>query len=169
MAEKDLNKSLPKVLQSTEAVYDAEDDGGADAQEPVIDQTHFTEDVVIEDVRVAQPTDETVKSTQPWWKTRTGLIALAIGLLVVMMVTLPLFMSLNGQIDTPIDSVSESETELEEQVSELQRQLLLLEQDIESADPLESELAFPPVDYTLTLEDALTVERLQELQQSRQR
>jgi hypothetical protein len=42
----------------------------------------------------------------------------------------------------------------------LQRELVLLEKDVEAADPLQAKLAFPPVNFELILEDA-TVLQLQ--------
>lgn len=156
-------KPVPKVLQVSQ------EDTQGDEFEPITDQTHFAEDVVIEDVHATIASEKSEKPTQPWWKSRNGVIGIAIGVLSVLMIFSVLLMSLHSQIDSPIDMIPESERKSQEQVGELQRQLLLLEQDIEAADPLESELAFPPVDYSIGLEDALTVERLQELQQNRQR
>jgi len=39
----------------------------------------------------------------------------------------------------------------------LERQLSLLQNDIETADPLESPLAFPPLDFRLNLQDATSI------------
>lgn len=155
--------------QPASTVTPSEEVSEGDAIEPVIDQTHFAEDVVIEDIQATSSAAETegAKAPAPWWKTSKGIAGIVIGLLLVMIISLTLVMNLNGQMTPAPDITSESEQGSDAQVSELQRQLLLLEQDIEAADPLESELAFPPVDYSLTLEDALTAERLQELQQNR--
>ncbi|MCD8484217.1 hypothetical protein LRY65_05405 [Candidatus Woesebacteria bacterium] len=141
----------------------------ADELEPIVGQTHFAEDVVIEDIRAAGPTHETESSQNtPWWKQKRIILLGAVILVGCIMMVIALSLQ-QSMTDLPTQQPSQQETtgNSEEEISELRRQLLLLEQDIEAADPLEAELAFPPVTFDKVLEDALSAERLQDLQEAR--
>lgn len=49
----------------------------------------------------------------------------------------------------------------EANLSPVERQLILLEQEIAEADPLQSTLAFPPVNFELELQDATLLDQQQ--------
>ncbi len=140
-----------------------------DELEPIMHQTHFAEDVVIEDVQNELPDEATSgkQEKKSWWKNPKIILLIAVAVVAGILMILTVLLQQNMD-NVPVFEPEETQNqEQQEQVDELKRQLLLLEKDIESADPLQAELAFPPITFDQVLEDALSTERLQDLQQER--
>jgi len=164
-----MEKKVPPSHSLDDTAQNEADFSASEELQSLADQTFFAEDVVIEDVHALDATGQPDGVSPPWWRSRKGLFAIAGGAMFVLAIMVALLLSLNQQIQVVPEEKTPQQSASEEAVSELQKQLLLLSEDIAAADPLQTELAFPPVDFSLELEDALSAERLQELQQNRQR
>lgn len=125
-------------------------------------QTQFAEDLSIEGYTsqgpVLAPTE--TEEVVPFWK-KHKLLLLASGLALMVIFTLAMMMPRSNEMDPNIVVTPTPTTEAQQALSVLQRELILLEKDIEQADPLQAKLAFPPVNFTLELDDATTLEQNQ--------
>ncbi len=116
-------------------------------------QTQFSEDVII-----SQPDKPILPGTEPVAETGFSqkkyltLAGLVTGILVVLTLGI-LFRRPGGNQQNPI-ILPGAQTASSPELSALQRELVLLEKDVEAADPLQAKLAFPPVNFELQLEDA---------------
>lgn len=133
-----------------------------DSADVASQQTHFAEDLSIEGYNdrgpVLAPTESDVAVS--FWK-KHQLPLLASGLALMVIFTIALFLPRSSEIDQDIVIAPTPTTEAQRELSVLQRELILLEKDIEQADPLQAKLAFPPVNFTLKLDDATTLEQNQ--------
>ncbi len=120
-----------------------------------LDQTFFGEEsVVLPSTSVSAEATTAVKPAPPRWiKVLSGLIALLLILAVVGLMLINRSTDKQAQVlATPTPSPSPLV------VSELERRFALLQADIELADPGQTELSFPPVDFTLDLQDATVLQ-----------
>lgn len=156
-ASKTEQKSEPKTVaaaeQSSASVSEPMEE--PDSKEPTADvqQTYFSEDLVLSGTpRVSAAADDGAAPVTGWRKYGPLGAALSVALVIVLALGLMLQpqsgpMNNSGGVPTP---PPRQETEL----SALQRELILLEKDVEAADPLQAKLAFPPIDFELVLNDA---------------
>lgn len=117
------------------------------------DQTLFAEDVLFTDLE-SRTSDEPV---QP--QSRKKLILLVVlGFFACAIFAGSLYLQMRRNQVTPGFVIEETGGPQQAQgIPALERQLSLLRNDIETADPLESPLAFPPLDFRLNLQDATTI------------
>lgn len=84
------------------------------------------------------------------------LILLILVPIVVLALVVVLLMSRNGA-KTPVQFAGPGEASASAKIRpDLERRLHLVETDVENADPIEPQLAFPPISFELNLEDATT-------------
>jgi hypothetical protein len=153
-------KDMPAVTPEQE-LEDADESASDKSEKPAeVQQTFFAEDVIIDQPkmpRLSGSSDEIPQ--QPKWKRYTPLGAvLTLALLSVLTAGI-LLRQKNGTLNNP-GAVPTPAPQATTELSVLQRELVLLEKDVEAADPLQAKLAFPPVNFELILEDA-TVLQLQ--------
>lgn len=66
----------------------------------------------------------------------------------------------NGGVRTPVQFAGPQEASVSAKIRpEIERRLRLVEVDVENADPIEPQLAFPPISFELDLEDASVRQR----------
>ena len=126
------------------------------SNEQQFDQTWFAEESVFVD---KQDPGAEVPFSQP---NRSKLLLLAGGGILAALVLGGLLLALIWRPDStpplvPPATVNEDPVA----IGPLERQLLILQKDIEMADPLTSALAFPPVNFSLALEDATVLQQQQ--------
>lgn len=124
------------------------------------DQTKFAEDLVIWDEPYQEPSNEPVVTTNAPKKSKLlPILGLIVGVLFLVTGFSLMQTRQNNQqqvVETPAPQ------NVVNNQSELDKQLQQLEQDIDAADPIQAELAFPPVDFKLELQDGTLVkQRLQ--------
>lgn len=114
------------------------------------EQTHFAEELPI--LVEGDYSDPTV--VQPVKKPNRLALVGAIGIPIVLLVLISmLFLSRGGSRKvepTPTPQASGAAVEK----GEIERRLDLVNQDVQKADPFQPELAFPPLNFDLNLEDA---------------
>lgn len=118
-----------------------------------LDQTWFVEESsLIDKQEMSTEVPENTSKKKLYLLAGLGLLAaFAIALMVVVM----LLRSSNS--DSPeiiLEQTNETST-----IGALERQLLILKNDIDTADPLDSVLAFPPVNFKLGLDDATMLQQ----------
>lgn len=124
-------------------------------------QTQFTEDLMIEGMSGRKPVVEpVVLSSMPFWK-RHKLPLLGLGLALVTVMTIGIMLPRASQNNEDVLPSPTPSTAAALELSALQREVILLEKDIEQADPLQAKLAFPPVSFTLELQDATALKQNQ--------
>lgn len=115
-----------------------------------MNQTQF-----IEDSAFIEKTDPNVEVTPQ--KSKKWYVLIGLGVVVFLMIVSSLLMTfLKPKTVNPEDLTVQVTTEPKE-IGPLERQLMILERDIGNADPLESALSFPPVNFELSLKDATTL------------
>lgn len=120
-----------------------------------LDQTLFAEEAVTVDR--FDPEEPTV---MPEKNNKARLYLLALVGLLAAFVFGGIFLVMLFRRPTALTSQTEESTpETTTQVDPLERQLLILKNDIEQADPLSSALAFPPVNFKLDLQDATVLQQ----------
>lgn len=175
----DKNSSVSDQLQGKSASLDSESDmpiqpepdEANSPEEKVVDntdlQTQFSEDIVID-----PPAKKLVKKSLPQEPAsapsplkRFAPVLVGLGIAAVAVVAMAVLVQ-DGPVsqDNPIITIPTTQQQTE--LNQLQRELTVLEKDVEEADPLQAKLAFPPVSFDLELEDATV---LQQAQQARQR
>lgn len=134
-----------------------------------LQQTRFAEDIVLNALTTKpHPTESTdpthprqaVAPVSPKRKFLPVMIGLVIALFFITAVSI--FMPRNDMGSVLPTPTPAAQAEQATQLSALERELLLLEKDIEAADPLQAKLAFPPVDFTFVLEDATVLQAEQQ-------
>lgn len=117
----------------------------------LFDQTRFAEESVVFGAKQAEPPD--IKAEK---KTRSKLtLTLMIVFPVVMLLFVAtLLLSSGGQNGMGLVSESPTPTPSPTVETELQRRFSILAREISLADPSSAQVAFPPIDFTLILEDA---------------
>lgn len=135
-----------------------------DVQETVpesgYDQTLFAEDVLFTDVDASA---DTVVSTSPQPR-RKLILLIVLGLFAGGIFLGSLYLQVRRQSGEQTIVIQEIDNEATPQgIPGLERQLSLLSNDIATADPLESPLAFPPVDFRLSLQDATAIQIQQQV------
>jgi len=117
------------------------------------DQTLFAEDVLFTDLDSRQ-SEELVEP-----QSRKKLMLLVgLGFFAFAIFAGSMYLQMRRNQITPGLIIEEVDLQQQSQgIPALERQLSLLRNDIETADPLESPLAFPPLDFRLNLQDATTI------------
>lgn len=140
-----------------------ETDSEPDTKETAVDiqQTQFAEDVVMTQPLhpvVTPGAGEVPLPVRSPLKSKGALIAVlgvtAFGVMVVGMMLRP---TQPGNVD--IGVIPQSQIQGTSEPSVLERELILLEKDIEAADPLQAKLAFPPINFELSLEEATLLQQ----------
>ena len=117
--------------------------------QPDLDQTQFIEDSVFIDRQL--PGDIPVTAS----KNNNKLFILGgLSVMAFLLISSLLLMMLFKPKDIAPEDISVEVASETQPVGPIERQLMILERDIENADPLESALSFPPVDFELSLQDA---------------
>lgn len=120
--------------------------------EPMAHQTRFAEDVVIADYGAKEEDPQVAKRKKLLFFGGT-MVVVVLGVLTVIAQRMP------DAVPMRIDATPQPSPEAQEVVSPLRRVMQVLEQDIERADPVDAEVGFPPVDFTLRLEDATLIQQ----------
>jgi hypothetical protein len=118
-----------------------------------LDQTWFMEESSFIDKQEPQIL-EPAKTSKKKLYLLAGLglaAAFVIGLLIIVLILR------SSNTNTP--QIILEETQETTPLGALERQLLILKNDIDTADPLDSVLAFPPVNFKLGLEDATLLQQ----------
>ena len=144
-----------KPLEQPE--FNTEQDG---PETPPTQQTRFAEDIsIINAPQVTFPgvaSDAAIAPARPRWQKPAlfggGIFAL---LMIILVIARPRG---TGVIEatptpTPVGNGSAMET-----LNEIERRFVLLDKDMEVAEPFGQELSFPPISFALTLEDATAVQ-----------
>lgn len=137
------------------------------------DQTRFTEESVMDGgSRSSRPVEAASRVAEVPKKKRDPRIILMAVLGVLALVVLPLMSIFTRQVVQTRNGATASPTpnvEATGNQSELEKRLILLEQDVATADPIQLDLAYPPVNFELDLLDATSKERLEQERSTRQR
>lgn len=117
-------------------------------------QTHFAEDVVLRgDTDLAPPG---TLAPPPQKKTRIIVLAAVGAVLLILLLSLLAALALRPrrvQAPRPTPSLSPQQ---QSELTQWQRRFQALDKQITTADPSDSKIAFPPIDFKLNLEDATT-------------
>lgn len=120
----------------------------------VYNQTLFAEDVLFTDME--SRVNESIPQQSQSRKKLVLLIVLGFFACAIFAGSLYLQLRRN-QVQEQLFEQESMQTQQTQGVPALERQLSLLRNDIETADPLESPLAFPPLDFRLNLQDATAI------------
>jgi hypothetical protein len=120
----------------------------------VYDQTLFAEDVLFTDMDSRSEEPIVVQSSSR--KKMFLLVLLGFFAFAIFAGSLYLQMRRNQAQELLIEQETR-QVQQAQGIPALERQLSLLRNDIETADPLESPLAFPPLDFRLNLQDATAI------------
>lgn len=132
---------------STEAYEDSSPESST------YDQTLFAEDVLFTDLHARAEDPVT-----PTGSKRKVVLLIALGFFASAIFAGSIYLQLRREQAENRLLVEESAAQQQPQgIPALERQLSLLRNDIETADPLESPLAFPPLDFRLNLQDATSL------------
>lgn len=120
-------------------------------QDNFFDQTKFAEEAVVEKQPLPEPTAEFT----PTKKKYLALIVLTF-LMAFLVVVSVLIVWLSGKSEPiiPVDDLSTESSSTSMSPIQIQRQLYVLQKDIEKSDPFDASISFPPVDFGIDLEDA---------------
>jgi hypothetical protein len=118
-------------------------------QDNFFDQTKFAEEAVVEKQPLPEPTAEST----PTKKKYLALIVLTF-LMAFLVVVSVLIVWLSGKSEPIIPTDDLSTESSSTSMSPIQRQLYVLQKDIEKSDPFDASISFPPVDFGIDLEDA---------------
>lgn len=120
------------------------------------DQTAFAAAAALEEKQDYAEEDDSLSPPQDrrWW-----IVVLAMLIIVVSSAVIWLLFN-SRSADSHLDEVVRQDN-FETELSPIERELLLLERDIARADPLQSSLSFPPVNFDLNLEDATLLQQNQ--------
>lgn len=161
--ESKVTPEVPVTPNVPEPEISPETDPEPDTKEALMDlqQTQFAEDVVMTQPLhpvVHSEAGETVLPVRSPLKSKGALIALlsvaALGVMGVGLMLRP-----NQPQNADIGVIPQSQIQGTSEPSVLQRELILLEKDIEAADPLQAKLAFPPINFELSLEEATLLQQ----------
>lgn len=127
-------------------------------------QTQFAEESAINDPGLAGPHSASVRTQ------RLFMIGAAVVVGLMLIVTL-VVLQMREENKTATVTPTPTPVLLDDSPkTELEKRLYFLQQDVAQADPIQSELAFPPVSFKLELEDASVIQqRAEELRRQRQR
>ncbi len=120
--------------------------------EPELNQTQFVEESIFIEKQEASELPEPVNKNKLYVLGALGILA------ALMILSLGLMILLRPKKIAPEDITVQIDSEARE-IGPLERQLMILERDIENADPLESALSFPPVNFELKLQDATQLQQ----------
>lgn len=116
------------------------------------DQTAFSQAVAMEH---RQPVEEVENENNLEAPHQRKWLVLASVVVVLIISVLGLGLVLSLSRNQKVSEVTpQQQVETEEEITPIDRELLLFERNIAEADPLQSSLAFPPVNFELQLEDA---------------
>lgn len=120
-----------------------------------LDQTWFAEESAMVEKNNPQEEEPGKKNnTRLYLLAGAGLLsAFLFGSLLLVLILRP------NKAENPLSP--SAETQESAVYGPLERQLLILQNDIEEADPLKSALAFPPVNFKLSLQDATYLQQNQ--------
>lgn len=142
---------MPFALQKSQKPVDAVDTSSEESVDPESavtgQQTHFAEELPL----FALPVIEQTKSLEP---KKPSKIIFLIPVLFLFVILGVMMMFVRGRQTAVVVTPSPTPLLTEEMKGELDRRLDAVAQDIEKADPLQPELAFPPISFELNLEDA---------------
>jgi hypothetical protein len=86
---------------------------------------------------------------------RHPLLILLIIVPIALVVLVAVLMMSRGGVKTPVQFAGPNEASASAKIRpDIERRLRLVETDVENADPIEPQLAFPPISFELDLEDA---------------
>lgn len=120
--------------------------------EPVVNQTRFAEDVVIADVGSRAEADTAASKRKTLYFFGGGVAMVVLLFFIVIAQRMPTAMPLElSASPTPLPTPAQVFTPLE-------RLMQVLADDIERADPVDADVGFPPVNFTLRLEDASEIQ-----------
>jgi hypothetical protein len=119
------------------------------AENYLLDQTLFAEEGALIDKQGPAPESTSTNASQKKLYLLAGLGLLAAAVLGILVLVI-LF-----RTPSPVQEMPQAEVTTETTpIGPVERQLLLLQKDISAADPNDTVLAFPPVNFKLDLQDA---------------
>ncbi len=114
------------------------------------EQTRFAEDIPL----IVEPRYDEEKVVQEPKKPSKFTLILVVGLPLVLILFVVTLLASRRQSRVVVPTPSPVASGSARIKGEIERRLDLVEQDIQKADPLQPELAFPPINFELNLEDA---------------